>query len=132
MHSKFLTSVMVLGVVNNERHVMTPHLLTQGRRANAIAYVETLHTVIESTIVEVAGGESVLARRCHAHRIGKTKEWLAESYCPSIWPPIPSDLNPTDYYVSGVVERETNKYAYNTKDSLNATIYRVGVHYQHE
>lgn len=48
--------MMVLGVVSNERHVMTPHLLPQGRRANAIAYVETLDTVIESTIVEVARG----------------------------------------------------------------------------
>lgn len=37
-------------------------------------------------------------------------------------PPISQDLNPRNYYVWGVVERETNMPAHNTKDSLKAAV----------
>ncbi|QQP35403.1 Transposable element tcb1 transposase, partial [Caligus rogercresseyi] len=39
------------------------------------------------------------------------------------WPPPSSpDLNPCDYYLWGVLERDTNKRAHNTVDSLKAAI----------
>ena len=45
-----------------------------------------------------------------------------------MWPPSSPDLNPLDYYVWGVVERETNKHPHNTLDSLRAVIARVMTH----
>ena len=61
-----------------------------------------------------------------SHTASTTQEWLAENFhdhvTPNIWPPSSPDLNPLDYYVWGVVERETNKHAHNTKDSLKAAI----------
>ncbi|QQP58339.1 Uncharacterized protein FKW44_003616 [Caligus rogercresseyi] len=38
------------------------------------------------------------------------------------WPPSSPDLNPCDYYLWGVLERDTNKRAHNTVDSLKAAI----------
>ncbi|QQP52196.1 Uncharacterized protein FKW44_004259 [Caligus rogercresseyi] len=38
------------------------------------------------------------------------------------WPPSSPDLNPCDYYLWGVLERDTNKRAHNTVDSLKADI----------
>ncbi|QQP32478.1 Uncharacterized protein FKW44_024404 [Caligus rogercresseyi] len=36
------------------------------------------------------------------------------------WPPSSPDLNPCDYYLWGVLEKDTNKRAHNTVDSLKA------------
>ncbi|QQP41629.1 Uncharacterized protein FKW44_016060, partial [Caligus rogercresseyi] len=38
------------------------------------------------------------------------------------WPPSSPDLNPCDYYLWGILERDTNKRAHNTVDSLKAAI----------
>ncbi|QQP31415.1 Uncharacterized protein FKW44_025018 [Caligus rogercresseyi] len=38
------------------------------------------------------------------------------------WPPSSPDLNPCDYYLWGVLERDTNKRAHNSVDSLKAAI----------
>ena len=43
-------------------------------------------------------------------------------YHPNIYPPNSLDCNPIDYYVSGVVEQETDKTQCNTKHDLNARI----------
>ncbi len=43
--------------------------------------------------------------------------WLKE-----FWPPSSPDLNPLDYYVWGVVERDANKAAHPNLDSLRAAI----------
>ena len=42
MHSKFLASVMVLGVVSSEGDVMPLHAFSQGARVNALTYTEVL------------------------------------------------------------------------------------------
>ncbi|QQP49409.1 Uncharacterized protein FKW44_010074 [Caligus rogercresseyi] len=41
---------------------------------------------------------------------------------PDLWPPSSSDCNPLDYFFWGMVENKTIKHAYNTLDSLRATI----------
>ena len=53
---------------------------------------------------------------------------LHDHITPNMWPPSSPDLNPLDYYVWDVVERETNKHLHNTLDSLRATITRVMTH----
>ncbi|QQP37178.1 Transposable element tcb1 transposase, partial [Caligus rogercresseyi] len=42
------------------------------------------------------------------------------------WPLSSHDLNPCDYYLWGVLERDTNKRAHNPVDSLKAAIIRRG------
>ena len=39
-----------------------------------------------------------------------------------MWPPNSPDLNPLDYFVWGVVERNTNKSRHHSTDSLKAAI----------
>ena len=43
----------------------------------------------------------------------------------NIWPPNSPDLNPRDYYVLSVDEKEVNEHSHNTKKSLKASIDRV-------
>ncbi|QQP42503.1 Uncharacterized protein FKW44_017192 [Caligus rogercresseyi] len=38
------------------------------------------------------------------------------------WPPSSPDLNPCDYYLWGVLERDTKKCAHNNLDSMKAAI----------
>ena len=42
-----------------------------------------------------------------------------------MWPPSSPDLNPTDYYVWGVFEEETNKCSDDTKEPLKEVIVHV-------
>ena len=42
-----------------------------------------------------------------------------------MWPPSSPDLNPMDFYVLGVVGKETNKHPHSTKELLKATILHV-------
>ena len=39
-----------------------------------------------------------------------------------VWPPSSPDVNPLDFYVWGVAERDTNRSPHNTKDSLISSI----------
>ena len=55
-------------------------------------------------------------------------ENLHDHITPNMWPPSSPDLNSLDYYVWGVVERETNKHPHNTLDSLKAAIIRIMTH----
>ena len=41
------------------------------------------------------------------------------------WPPSSPDLNPLDYYCWGIIERELNKFAHNSVDSLRTAIIDV-------
>jgi len=47
MHTKFPATVMVLGVMSNEGHVIPPHFFSQGLRMNA-AYIAVLEAVVKS------------------------------------------------------------------------------------
>ena len=64
-----------------------------------------------------------------SHTAYATQEWLAENFhdhvTPNMWPPSSPDANPLDYYVWGVVERETNKHPHNTITSLTEAITTV-------
>lgn len=131
MHTKFPATVMVLGVVSNEGHVMPPHFFRQGLRVTSAAYIEVLDTVVKPWIDRVRNGRPYIFQQdsAPAHKAQNTQEWLADHFydhiTPNLWPPNSPDLNPLDYYVWGVVERDVNKHPHNTKDSLKASIVRV-------
>ncbi|QQP40066.1 Transposable element tcb1 transposase, partial [Caligus rogercresseyi] len=52
------------------------------------------------------------------------QNWRSENldmfWSKEFWPPSSPDLNHCDYYLWGVLERDTNKRAHNTVDSLKA------------
>ncbi|EFN86088.1 Transposable element Tcb2 transposase, partial [Harpegnathos saltator] len=128
MHTKFPATVMVLGVVSNEGHVMPPHFFCQGLRVNAAAYIEVLETVVKPWIDSVRGDRPYIFQQDSApsHKAMMTQDWMTENFydhiTPKLWPPSSPDLNPLDYYVWGVVGRETNKHAQNNISSLKDAI----------
>lgn len=131
MHTKFPVTVMVLGVVSNEGHGMPPYFFPQGLRVNAAAYIEVLETVVKPWIDSMRSERPYVFQQDSApsHKAMTTQDWMAENLhdhiTPNMWPPSSPDLNLLDYYVWGVVERETNKHPHNTIDSFKAAIIRV-------
>lgn len=131
MHNKFPATVMVLGVVSNEGHVMPPHFFPQRLRVNSAAYIEVLQTVVKPWIDSVRNGRPYTFQQDSApsHKAKLTQEWMVKNFydhiTPDIWPPSSPDLNPLDYYVWGVLEKEVNEHYHSTIDSLKATIVRV-------
>jgi transposase len=122
---------MVFGVVSNEGHVMPPYFFPQGLRINALAYKEVLKTVVKPWIDSIRNGRPYVFQQDSApsHKAKLTQEWMAENFhdhiTPNIWPPNSPDLNPLDYYVWSVVEREVNEHPHTTKESLKAAILRI-------
>ena len=56
MSTKFSGSVMVLGVVSNEGHMMPPHLFQKGLRVNAAIYNDVMRDVVKPWMDRVADG----------------------------------------------------------------------------
>ena len=131
MHTKFPATVIGLGIVSNEGYVMPRHFFLQGLRGNSAAYIDVLGTVVKSWIDRVRNGRPYIFQQDSApsHKAQTTQDWLAEHFhvhiTPDLRPPSSLDLNPLDYYVWGVFERDFNRHPHNTKDSLKVSI--VGV-----
>ena len=53
------------------------------------------------------------------------REHVASFWDKNMWPPNSPDLNPLDYYVWGVVERESNKARHPNTESLTDAIRKV-------
>lgn len=127
--TKFPSSVMVLGVVSHEGHIMPPHFFPQGLRVCAKDYIDVLETVVLPWIKQIAQGRPFIFQQDSApsHTAGITQEWMSNNFHdfvgPNVWPPNSPDLNPLDYYVWGVVERDANKCPHNTKESLREAIH---------
>ena len=62
MHTMFPASIMVLGVMSNEGHVMVPHFFRQGLRVNEV-FIEVLEEVLKSWINNVHGERSYIYNR---------------------------------------------------------------------
>lgn len=131
MHTKFPATVMVLGVVSSEGHVMPPHFFPQGLRVNAAAYIEVLETVVKPWIDSVRNARPYVFQQdsAPAHKARTTQDWMAthlhDHITPNLWPPNSPDLNPLDYYTWGIVEREANRHPHTTIGSVKAAISRV-------
>ena len=128
MHTKCPSSVMVLGVVRSEGHIMPPYFFPQGLRINADAYIDVLKTVVKLWMDKVAYKREYVFQQdsAPAHKAQKMQAWcfknLPHHWSPDLWPPSPPDCNPLDYFVWSVVEAVDNKMSYNTVDQLKTTI----------
>ena len=56
MKTKFLTTVMVFGVVSSEGHIMPPHIFEVGLKVSTKVYLDVLKSVVIPWCNQVAGG----------------------------------------------------------------------------
>ncbi|UYV80732.1 hypothetical protein LAZ67_19001555 [Cordylochernes scorpioides] len=86
MHTKFPTSVMVLGVISSEGDVMPPRFFEKGLRMNADTYINVLETVVKPWMDMVAAGRKHVFQQdsAPAHKAKKTQSWLTLNV-PSHW-----------------------------------------------
>ena len=131
--TKFPATVMVLGVVSSEGHVMPPHIFEQGLKITTEVYLGVLEQVVVPWCQGVAGDRPWVWQQdsAPAHMSRRTQAWLKDetngvySFVPyTHWPPSSPDCNPMDYFVWGFIETLTNRVAHNTKASLVAEIKR--------
>ena len=65
-----------------------------------------------------------------------TQDWCRANFShfweKEVWPPSSPDLNPLDFFVWGVAERDTNRSPHNTKDSLIRSIKEVFTNFPRE
>ena len=65
-----------------------------------------------------------------------TQDWCRANFPhfweKEVWPPSSPDLNPLDFFVWGVAERDTNRSLHNTKDSLIGSIKEVFTNFPRE
>ncbi|KAL1122351.1 hypothetical protein AAG570_003756 [Ranatra chinensis] len=102
--------------------VMPSHFFQEDLRLTSDGYVELVNAVVKPWIRRVANGRPYVWQQDSAprHTSGKSQKWLSENFydftSPNVWPPNSPDLNPTDYFVRGAVEKDTNRTPSHTKD----------------
>lgn len=126
--TKHSASVHVLMVISSEGHVMQPHFFQKGQNVTADVYLNVLKNVVKPWIIEVAGDRPYVFQQdgAPAHTSHRVQNWLDDNvdmfWFKEFWPPSSPDLNPLDYYLWSVLERESNKRSHNTVESLRAAI----------
>ena len=138
MATKFPATVMVLGVVSNKGDVMPPHVFEAGLKVNTEVYLNVLATVVKPWMDGIAGGSPYVWQQdgAPAHTAKATQDWcqlnLPFFWSKEMWPPSSPDLNPLDFYVWGVAERDTNRTPHNTKNALINSIMEVFSNFSRE
>ena len=126
--TKHSASVHVLIVLSSEGHVMRPHFFQKGQTVNTSVYLNVLRDVIKPWMVEVSNGRPYVFQQdgAPAHTSHQVQNWLDDNvdmfWPKQFWPPNSPDLNPLDFYLWSVLERESNKRSHNSVDSLRAAI----------
>ena len=81
MHTKYLATVIVLGVVNSDSHIMPPYIFPQGLRVNAAAYIDVLKMVVKPWIDKCNGRPYVFQwDSSPSHKAIVTQDWLSEDF----------------------------------------------------
>ncbi|QQP48569.1 Transposable element tcb1 transposase, partial [Caligus rogercresseyi] len=86
-------------------------------------YLDVMQTVVMPWMTQIAARRPYLYQQdgAPAHTSNLVQSWCLENldmfWSKEFWLPSSLDLNPCDYYLWGVLERDTNKRAHNTVDS---------------
>lgn len=102
----------------------------RGIRAIANAYIETFQLVVKRQTDNVANGLAHIFQRVSAlsHTALESQDWLGQNFHDhvtlNLWPPKTSYINPLDYYVRSVVEKEINKHRHKPKSSVMEAVDR--------
>lgn len=129
--TKFPSKIHVLSVVSSEGDIMAPHFFQTGETITKEVYLHVLQTVVEPWMNSVSCGRPYVFQQdgAPAHTSHLVQGWLSEHvsmfWDKDMWPPNSPDLNPLDYYVWGVVERESNKSQHANSESLATAIRRA-------
>ena len=123
MKTKFPAMVMVFGAVSSEGHIMPPNIFEVGLKVNTKVYLDVLKRVVIPWCNQVAGGRPGCGSRTRCrHTIPKRPRLGFSRSATTLYPfltgPLPSDLNPLDYFIWSYVENITNMTSHNTKVSL--------------
>ncbi|QQP52144.1 Transposable element tcb2 transposase [Caligus rogercresseyi] len=138
MATKFPATVMVLGVISNKGDVMPPHVFEAGLRVNSKVYLDVLKNIVKPWMDQVAGDRPYLWQQdgAPAHTAKKVQDWCEDNFPhfwgKEVWPPSSPDLNPLDFFVWGVAERDTNRSPHSTKQSLINSITEVFANFDRE
>lgn len=126
--TKHPSSVHVLMVISSEGHLMPPFFFEKGQSVNTEVYLNVLKQHVKPWIIKVAGARPYVFQQdgAPAHTSRAVQNWLAENFdmfwSKDLWPPSSPDLNPLDYYLWSVLERESNKCSHNTAEALRTAI----------
>ena len=76
--TKFPATVMVLGVVSSEGHIMPPHIFEVGLKVNTKVYLDVLKSVVIPWCNRVAGGRPWMWQQdsAQAHKSKENQAWL--------------------------------------------------------
>lgn len=126
--TKFPASLHVLLVISSEGDVMPPHFFEKGQTITKEVYQNVLANVVKPWMEQVAVGRPYIFQQdgAPAHTSHFVQNWLADNlemfWSKEFWPPSSPDLNPLDYYAWGVLQRQTNRCAHDSVDSLRTAI----------
>lgn len=126
--TKYPASVHVLLVVSSEGDVMPPHFFDKGQMVTKEVYLDILRNVVKPWMSAIAADRPYVFQQdgAPAHNSRIVQAWCEDElhafWSKELWPPSSPDLNPLDYYCWGVIERQSNKRAHNSVDSLRAAI----------
>lgn len=122
--AKYQLHVMVFTVISNNVHVMPPHFYEDGLQLNVDCYIKMMKTVAIPWMKRIARGRLFVFQqdRAPCNTAGKTIRFFIDEGIdllqPQFWPPNSPDFNPLDYFICGVVERQSNAAPHNTKEQL--------------
>lgn len=117
------------GFKRRRRHATA--FFAKGQTITSQVYLDVLQSVVHPWMVRVSAGRPYVFQQdgAPAHNSRLVQNWCDENmdmfWSKDFWPPSSPDLNPLDYYCWGVIERESNKRAHNSIDSLRASIIDV-------
>ncbi|QQP37208.1 Transposable element tcb2 transposase [Caligus rogercresseyi] len=108
--------------------VMPPHVFEAGLRVNSKVYLDVLKNIVKPWMDQQDGAP--------AHTAKKVQDWCEDNFPhfwgKEVWPPRSPDLNPLDFFVWGVAERDTNRSPHSTKQSLINSITEVFANFDRE
>jgi len=131
MKSKHPASSMVFGAVASDGRVMPPHFIKAGLKINTEEYLKILKDVLMPWIVKFYDPQRVMFVQdsAPAHGSKKVQKYLKEHlplFVPKeTWPSSSPDLNPCDYWMWSVIEKQSNASPHNSIKSLETSIKRA-------
>ena len=115
-------------MISSEGDVMSPDFFGKVLDMTKEVYHDVIKNVVKPWMVQEAARKLWLYQNdgTPGHTSNLVQAWCNESLdmvlSKEFWPPSSPDLNPCDCYHWGVLERESNKGAHSTADSLKTVI----------
>lgn len=126
--TKHPANVMVLGVVGSDGQKCPLFFFEKGFRMKADDYVRVMRTHVLPWLKRAYPDGNYVFQQdgAPAHTAEKSRRWLKNNltdfWDKDVWPPFSPDLNPLDYGIWGVMEREACATHHNSLETLKASI----------